>query len=104
MAGTVIFSEALGLTKELDCIYSNGMLILTPVKKDEPAFSEEILADLISQGYTGEKLLSEFKKMTHQVRPAIEKIIEEADALAKASAENYIDPTDAIFGNDEQES
>ena len=95
---------ALGLTKELDCIYSNGMLILTPVKKDELAFSEEILADLIGQGYSGEKLLSEFKKMTHQVRPAIEKIIEEADALAKASADNYIDPTDAIFGTDELES
>lgn len=97
------YYEALGLTKELDCIYSNGMLILTPVKKDEPAFSEEILADLISQGYTGEKLLSEFKKMTHQVRPAIEKLIEEADALAKASSDNYIDPTDAIFGLDELE-
>ena len=88
------YYEALGLTKELDCIYSNGMLILTPVKKDDLAFSEEILADLISQGYAGEKLLSagekllsEFKKITHQVRPAIEKIIEEADALAKASSE-----------------
>jgi len=39
------------------------MLILTPVKKDDLAFSEEILADLISQGYAGEKLLSEFKKI-----------------------------------------
>jgi len=98
------YYEALGLTKELDCIYSNGMLILTPVKKDDLAFSEEILADLISQGYAGEKLLSEFKKITHQVRPAIEKIIEEADALAKASSENYSDPTDAIFGTDELEA
>ena len=98
------YYEALGLTKELDCIYSNGMLILTPVKKDDLAFSEEILADLISQGYAGEKLLSEFKKITHQVRPAIEKIIEEADALAKASAENYSDPTDAIFRTDELEA
>lgn len=98
------YYEALGLTKELDCIYSNGMLILTPVKKDDLAFSEEILADLISQGYAGEKLLSEFKKITHQVRPAIDKIIEEADALAKASSENYSDPTDAIFGTDELEA
>jgi len=98
------YYEALGLTKELDCIYSNGMLILTPVKKDDLAFSEEILADLISQGYAGEKLLSEFKKITHQVRPAIEKIIEEADALAKASSENYSDPTDAIFRTDELEA
>jgi len=98
------YYEALGLTKELDCIYSNGMLILTPVKKDDLAFSEEILADLIAQGYSGEKLLSEFKKINHQVRPAIEKIIEEADALAKISLDNYIDPTDTIFGTDELES
>ncbi|MGV8905517.1 MAG: AbrB/MazE/SpoVT family DNA-binding domain-containing protein [Acetobacterium sp.] len=98
------YYEALGLTKELDCIYSNGMLILTPVKKDDLAFSEEILTDLISQGFAGEKLLSEFKKITHQVRPAIEKIIEEADALAKASSKNYSDPTDAIFETDEAEA
>ncbi|MEO1816075.1 MAG: hypothetical protein ABGU93_10885 [Acetobacterium sp.] len=80
------------------------MIILTPVKKDELAFSEEILADLVDQSYAGEKLLSEFKKITHQIRPAIEKMIEEADALAKASSDNYIDPTDAIFGTDELES
>ena len=80
------YYEALGLSKELDCIFSNGMIILTPVKKEDPAFAEEILADLISQGYTGEKLLAEFKRINRQVRPAIEKIIEEADALARTAS------------------
>ena len=98
------YYEALGLSKELDCIYSNGMLILTPVRKDDPAFAEEILSDLVSHGYTGEKLLAEFKKINRQVRPAIEKIIEEADALAKTASQNYTDPTDAIFGTDESEN
>lgn len=98
------YYEALGLTKELDCIYSNGMLILTPVKQDEISFSEEILADLIAQGYSGEKLLSEFKKISHQIRPAIEKIIEEADALAEKAAEDYTDQTDSIFDDTEQVS
>lgn len=98
------YYEALGLSKELDCIYSNGMIILTPVKKENYAFTEEILEDLINKGFAGEKLLSEFKKINSQVRPAIEKIIEEADALAKVASENYVDPTDDIFSTDELES
>ena len=98
------YYKTLGLSKELDCIYSNGMLILTPVRKDDPAFAEEILSDLVSQGYTGEKLLAEFKKINRQVRPAIEKIIEEADDLAKTASQGYTDPTGAIFGTDESEA
>ena len=98
------YYKTLGLSKELDCIYSNGMLILTPVRKDDPAFAEEILSDLVSQGYTGEKLLAEFKKINRQVRPAIEKIIEEADDLAKTASQDYVDQTDAIFGTDESEA
>lgn len=98
------YFKALGLDKELDCIYSNDMLILTPVKKEDPAFAEEILADLIQQGYSGEKLLVEFKKINRKVRPAVEKLIEEADKIAKASSANYVDPTDDIFGDEETEA
>ena len=98
------YFEALGLDKELECIYSNDMLILTPVKKEDPAFAEEILADLIQLGYSGEKLLSEFKKINRKVRPAVEKLIEEADEIAKEASTNYFDPTDDIFGDDETES
>ena len=56
------YFDSLGLDKELDCIYSKDMLILLPVKKEDPAFAEEILQDLIEQGFSGEKLLTEFKK------------------------------------------
>jgi len=96
----VKYFEALGLDKEIDCIYSNDMLILMPVKKEDPAFAEEILADLIEQGYSGEKLLSEFKKVNRKVRPAVEKLIEEADKIAEAASANYLDPTDDIFGKE----
>ncbi len=98
------YFQALGLDKEVDCIYSNDMLILTPVKKEEPAFAEEILKDLIQQGYSGEKLLEEFKKINRKVRPAVEKLIEEADQIAKAASTNYVDPTDDIFGDGETEA
>lgn len=99
------YYTALGLSNEINCIYANDMLILTPVRNDDPAFAEEILSDLIKQGYSGQKLLSEFKRINRQVRPAVEKLIEEADALAKATSINYIDRTDDIFGiNDETEA
>lgn len=68
-------------------------------------FAEEILSDPIWQRYTGEKLLAEFKRVNRRVRPAVESLIEEADALAKAAALDYVDPTDDIFGTaDETEA
>ena len=79
------------------------MLILTPVKKENSYFSEEILADLIQQGYSGEKLLSEFKKMNRKIRPAVENIIEEADKIAEAASVNYVDKTEEIFSDEHSE-
>ena len=64
------------------------MLILTPVKKEYSSFSEEMLADLILHGYSGENILAEFKKMHRKIRPAVEKLIEEADAIAKEASAN----------------
>ena len=96
------YFDALGLSKEIDCIYANGMLVLTPVKKEDPAFAEEILSDLIEQGYSGKQLLAEFKRTSRQVRPAVEKLIEEADALAKAASMDYVDSTDDIFGTSDE--
>ena len=96
------YFDALGLSKEIDCIYANGMLILTPVRNEESAFSEEILSDLIEKGYTGEKLLAEFKRANRKVRPAVEKLIEEADALAKEASIDYVDRTDDIFGDSDE--
>lgn len=98
------YFEALSLDKELNCIYTDDMLILTPVKKEDPAFAEEILADLIKQGYSGEKLLTEFKKINRKVRPAVEKLIEEADKIAETASTNYVDQTDHIFGDEDMEA
>lgn len=97
------YFEALGFDKEIDCIYSGEMLILAPVRNEDSAFAEEILEDLIGQGYSGEKLLSEFTKMNRKIRPAVEKIIEEADRVAEEAFANYKDKTDEIFGDKETE-
>lgn len=96
------YYDAMGLSNEIDCIYSNNMLILTPVRNEDFQFAEEILSDLIEQGYSGQKLLNKFKRISHKIRPAVEKLIEEADALAEVSSLNYIDRTDEIFGADDE--
>ncbi len=91
------YFNALGLSDELECIYAKDMLILTPVKDRGLSFAEEIIADLIEQGYSGPELLVEFKRISHQIRPAIEKMITEADQLAKEAMEHYVDHTEDIF-------
>ena len=91
------------LNTELDCIYSNNMLILTPAAHEDSAFAEEILADLIQQGYSGDALLTEFKNISRKVRPAVEKLIEETDKIAEAASTNYIDITDELFDDEETE-
>ena len=96
------YFDALGLSKDVDCIYANDMLILMPVRAEDSAFAEEILSDLIKQDYTGERLLAEFKRINRQIRPAVEKVIEEADALAKATSLGYVDPTDDIFATTDE--
>jgi len=97
------YYEALGSVKEMECIYSNDMLILKPVQYNETGFSEEILADLIAQGYSGEKLLTEFKRINRQIRPAVESLIKEADELARKATEDQSDLTDDLFGITESE-
>lgn len=98
------YFKSLGLKKELDCICSGDMIILLPVKNEDPAFAEEILHDLIEQGFEGKELFSEFRRINRKVRPAIEKIIAEADKIAEEASKNYMDPTDDIFGDDETEA
>jgi bifunctional DNA-binding transcriptional regulator/antitoxin component of YhaV-PrlF toxin-antitoxin module len=91
------YYDALKIDKEMECIYTEGMLILLPIRNEKSEFAEEILKDLINQGYSGEELLKEFKRISRNVRPAVEKMIEEADNLAKKVAEDYVDYTADIF-------
>ena len=59
-------------------------------------FAEYILADLISQGYEGQNLLAKFKENLRAIRPAVQKLINEADTFAK-SGEGRI-PMNELFG------
>lgn len=57
-------------------LYGN-QIIIRPVRQGFDDFSEEILEDLIEEGYSGEKLMSEFKNRKAQLGGAVQSLIEE---------------------------
>lgn len=63
-------------------------------------FAEQILADLISRGYSGNDLLERFKKAQRQIRPAVEVILVEAEQVA-FSASGHISYED-VFGIEDE--
>lgn len=54
-------------------------------------FDEDILKDLVSQGYEGQELINEFKQMKKNVPVAMDKLINEAekDNLGVMSKEEF---------------
>ena len=76
------FFDSLGFADEAECSLKDGALIIRPVRQNGGEFAEQILADLLAQGYPGDELLAKFKDTQSKVRPAVERMIQEADALA----------------------
>ena len=91
------FYTALGFDREAVCIMRNGTLIIKPVTLASGGeFSEQILADLIAEGYSGSDLLEEFKARQAKVRPAVEAMLKEAKAAARGKGDYAT--YDEIFG------
>ena len=64
------FFTLLGFNTEAECIMRGNELVLRPVKENTSGeFAEQILADLIRQGYSGEELLEKFKQTQRKIRP-----------------------------------
>ena len=64
----------------------------------EGEFAVEILKDLVSQGFSGQKLIAAFEIQRKKVRPAVESMLAEAGRIARGEAE-YGTLEDA-FGKD----
>jgi len=89
------FFEKLGIEKAVECFINEmGEMVIRPERSDY--FAEEILQDLINQGYEKQQLVQKFKEMNNKIRPAVSEIIAEAETAAK----NYdgVDHTDEVFG------
>ena len=80
------FFNAIGVGAEVECYLRDNALIIRPVREEGGAFDEEILADLISQGFAGNELLAKFKETRRQIRPAVEHLLDEAVQAAAGQA------------------
>jgi len=93
------YFDTLGFSNEAECILQDDGLLIRPVHVVGGSdFSEQILADLISQGYEGQELLEKFKEYTKAVRPAVIKLLNDNETFAK-SGEGRI-PMDELFGTE----
>ena len=87
------FYQTLGFGNEAECIVHGNELIIRPVKTVSGGeFAEQILAELIDEGLSGEALLSKFKERQAQIRPAAEAM------LHNAEFETYED----VFGSEDE--
>lgn len=94
------FFDRLGFADEAECILNGSELIIRPVREQGGTeFAEQILADLIAKGLSGNTLLEQFKLEQKKIRPAVERMIADADELA---ASVYHGPTvDELLSTEE---
>jgi hypothetical protein len=84
------FFVDLGFEKDAVCTMCDGFLIIQPVQNiSESEFAEQILAELIVEGFSGQELLDEFRKRQSKIRPGIEAILEEAKQVAQGTGKYY---------------
>lgn len=93
------FYEKLGLGREAECILKDDEIIIRRLDKGNDDYSDLILQDLVKQGYTGEKLISEFRKMRSGIRKAAQNMIEDAVSQAKKDTRDRDEVHKAIFSD-----
>lgn len=92
------FFDSLNIGEEVECIMTNSEIIIRPVRQ-ETEFAEEILKDLIAKGFQGEQLLDEFRKTRSQIRPAIKRMIVEAELVANSLSGSEDDKMKELFSD-----
>lgn len=95
------FFRSLGLDNEVDCFFNGKEIVLRPVVKSDGYFAEQIVNQLIDEGYAGEDFKKEFSRLNNSIRPAVKALIKDADNYAKNAMENYVDETNEIFGSED---
>jgi bifunctional DNA-binding transcriptional regulator/antitoxin component of YhaV-PrlF toxin-antitoxin module len=94
------FYNDLGIDKEVECFVQNNALVIRPVQEIGGEFDEQILAELISQGLSGEELLTQFKKTRRKIRPAVEGLVAEAQQSAQDKGKYFTYPD--VFGAEDK--
>ena len=93
------FYKHLKLGSEVECSLEDGKIVIQPLHREPSEFSVEILEDLVSQGYSGDELVKQFKIQSKNIKKAVTNMLEEADVIAagEKSAANF----DDIFGSED---
>ncbi|MCL4416504.1 MAG: AbrB/MazE/SpoVT family DNA-binding domain-containing protein [Actinobacteria bacterium] len=94
------FFNSIGIDKEVDCYIQNNAIVIRPVHENIGEFDEQILADLISQGLSGQELLARFKQVRHQIRPTVENMLNEAHLAAEGKA--LFSTYEDVFGTEKK--
>jgi len=94
------FYNVVGIGKEVECYIQDNAIVIRPVRESGGEFDEQILADLISQGLSGEELLTRFKETRKEIRPAIEGLIAEAELAGNGKGNIYT--YDDVFNAEEK--
>ena len=81
------FYERLRFGKEVECVLTDNAIVLRPLSNSDDGFAMEILKDLVSQGYSGDELLTKFAEQRANIRKAIDIMIDEADEIATGKRE-----------------
>lgn len=77
----------LGFGTEAECMVRGNELVIRPARSSTGGeFAEQILADLIGQGYSGNELLERFKRAQSQVSPAVEAMLADAKRVAESKS------------------
>lgn len=94
------FFDVLNFGTMAECLIRDGELVLRPTRSNGVEdFSEEILTELVSEGLSGDDLLSAFRARRKRIRPAVESMLEAAREAAYGVGE-YEDMSD-VFGEGE---
>lgn len=95
------FFNMLGIKNEVECYVKDNALVIKPVREEESGyFAEEILKDLVKQGYTGDNLIKAFSQQNKNMRGAVASMVSEAD---RAAADPSVPETDvdSLFSSGE---
>ncbi|MGE5605941.1 MAG: AbrB/MazE/SpoVT family DNA-binding domain-containing protein [Bacteroidota bacterium] len=96
------FYNELGIESEVECFVKDGALVIRPIPEiSGGTFAVEILDTLVKQGFQGPELVAKFKEINGKVRPAVEKMIKEADSLAGKNKDDGDEKVAEIFGSEE---
>lgn len=92
------YYNRLGLGNKAECEYKDGALIIKPLLKYNEDFSEDILKELVSEGYEGYELIEEFKQRKLKLGEAVERLKEEGEKIATGEKDGAT--FDDVFSED----